>query len=160
MKLTPAAATRTSTSPGPGVGSGRSFRLRTSGPPAVVARMARMSAHPTPGAARRDARQGGPGRRPDHAGTRTATGASSVHRRALACMVMHMSFSVAVAGASGYAGGEVLRLLLGHPEARIGTLTAHRSAGTPLGEHHPHLLPLADRVLEPTTAETLAGHDV
>jgi N-acetyl-gamma-glutamyl-phosphate reductase len=75
-------------------------------------------------------------------------------------MVMHMSFSVAVAGASGYAGGEVLRLLLGHPEARIGTLTAHGSAGTLLGEHHPHLLALADRVLEPTTAETLAGHDV
>ncbi len=75
-------------------------------------------------------------------------------------MVMHMSFSVAVAGASGYAGGEVLRLLLGHPEAKIGTLTAHGSAGTTLGEHHPHLAELADRVLEPTTAETLAGHDV
>jgi N-acetyl-gamma-glutamyl-phosphate reductase len=75
-------------------------------------------------------------------------------------MFMHMSFSVAVAGASGYAGGEALRLLLGHPEARIGTLTAHASAGTTLGEHHPHLVALADRVLAPTTAETLAGHDV
>ena len=75
-------------------------------------------------------------------------------------MVMHMSFTVAVAGASGYAGGEALRLLLGHPEARIGTLTANASAGTTLGEHHPHLVALADRVLEPTTAETLAGHDV
>ena len=75
-------------------------------------------------------------------------------------MFMHMSFSVAVAGASGYAGGEVLRLLLGHPEARIGTLTAHGSAGTVLGEHHPHLVALADRVLQSTSAETLAGHDV
>ncbi len=75
-------------------------------------------------------------------------------------MFMHMSFSVAVAGASGYAGGEALRLLLGHPEARIGALTAHGSAGTPLGEHHPHLVALADRVLQPTTAEVLAGHDV
>ena len=75
-------------------------------------------------------------------------------------MFMHMSFSVAVAGASGYAGGEALRLLLGHPEARIGTLTAHSSAGTTLGEHHPHLVALADRVLQPTSAETLAGHDV
>lgn len=73
---------------------------------------------------------------------------------------MHMSFTVAVAGASGYAGGEALRLLLGHPEARIGTLTAHASAGTTLGEHHPHLVELADRVLEPTTAQTLGGHDV
>ncbi|RYV49452.1 N-acetyl-gamma-glutamyl-phosphate reductase [Pengzhenrongella frigida] len=71
-----------------------------------------------------------------------------------------MSFSVAVAGASGYAGGEALRLLLGHPEARIGTLTAHANAGSALGEHHPHLRALADRVLQPTSAETLAGHDV
>lgn len=73
--------------------------------------------------------------------------------------------SVAVAGASGYAGGEILRLLLGHPayaEGRltIGALTAAASAGTPLAEHHPHLLPLAGRVLEATDAETLAGHDV
>lgn len=71
-----------------------------------------------------------------------------------------MSFDVAVAGASGYAGGEVLRLLLAHPEARIGAVTAASSAGTSLGRHQPHLTPLADRVLEPTTAETLAGHHV
>src|SRR5690606_30744817 len=68
--------------------------------------------------------------------------------------------SVAVAGASGYAGGEVLRLLLGHPEVEIGALTGGSNAGTPLGQLQPHLVPLADRVLEPTTAETLAGHDV
>jgi N-acetyl-gamma-glutamyl-phosphate reductase len=68
--------------------------------------------------------------------------------------------SVAVAGASGYAGGEVVRLLLGHPRVRIGALTAGSSAGTPLGDHQPHLLPLADRVLLPTTPEALAGHDV
>lgn len=75
-------------------------------------------------------------------------------------MFMHMTFTVAVAGASGYAGGEILRLLLDHPEARIGTLTAHSSAGTPLGAHHPHLRDLADRVLQPTSAQALAGHDV
>ncbi|KGI68247.1 N-acetyl-gamma-glutamyl-phosphate reductase [Mycolicibacterium rufum] len=73
--------------------------------------------------------------------------------------------SVAVAGASGYAGGEILRLLLGHPaftdgRLSIGALTAAASAGTALGEHHPHLLPLADRVLGPTEVEALAGHDV
>jgi N-acetyl-gamma-glutamyl-phosphate reductase len=67
---------------------------------------------------------------------------------------------VAVAGASGYAGGELLRLLLAHPEAEIGTLTAGGSAGTRLGAHQPHLLPLADRVLQETTVATLAGHDV
>ncbi|MHA6623099.1 N-acetyl-gamma-glutamyl-phosphate reductase [Pseudonocardia sp. DLS-67] len=67
---------------------------------------------------------------------------------------------VAVAGASGYAGGELLRLLLAHPDVEIGTLTAGGSAGTRLGAHQPHLLPLADRVLEDTTPATLAGHDV
>ncbi|MBC7633209.1 N-acetyl-gamma-glutamyl-phosphate reductase [Aeromicrobium sp.] len=70
------------------------------------------------------------------------------------------TITVAVAGASGYAGGEVLRLLLAHPAIEIGALTAASSAGTPLGGHHPHLVPLADRVLQPTTAEVLAGHDV
>lgn len=74
---------------------------------------------------------------------------------------MHMSsYSVAVAGASGYAGGEVLRLILGHPGLRIGALTAGANAGERLGLLQPHLLPLADRVLEPTTPEVLAGHDV
>lgn len=76
-----------------------------------------------------------------------------------------MAFTVAVAGASGYAGGEFLRLLLGHPqyvsgELEIGTLAAGSNAGQTLAEHHPNLLPLADRVLAETTAETLSGHDV
>jgi N-acetyl-gamma-glutamyl-phosphate reductase len=67
--------------------------------------------------------------------------------------------TVAVAGASGYAGGEVLRLLLGHPDVEVGALTAHGNAGSTLAEHQPHLLPLADRVLEPTTAQALKGSD-
>ncbi|MEU6808733.1 N-acetyl-gamma-glutamyl-phosphate reductase [Streptomyces sp. NPDC046831] len=71
-----------------------------------------------------------------------------------------MTVRVAVAGASGYAGGEVLRLLLAHPEAEIGTLTGNSNAGQRLGALQPHLLPLADRVLERTTPEALAGHDV
>ncbi len=73
---------------------------------------------------------------------------------------MRMSVTVAVAGASGYAGGELLRLLLGHPEVRIGALTAGSNAGQPLGALQPHLLPLAERILEETTAEVLDGHDV
>jgi N-acetyl-gamma-glutamyl-phosphate reductase len=73
--------------------------------------------------------------------------------------------SVAVAGASGYAGGEILRLLLGHPgyqdgSVTIGALTAATNAGTTLAEHHPHLLPLGQRVLDPTDPAVLAGHDV
>ncbi|MFE5487140.1 N-acetyl-gamma-glutamyl-phosphate reductase [Streptomyces sp. NPDC056527] len=71
-----------------------------------------------------------------------------------------MTVRAAVAGASGYAGGELLRLLLTHPEVEIGTLTGHSNAGQKLGALQPHLLPLADRVLAPTTAEELAGHDV
>ncbi|WP_255952891.1 N-acetyl-gamma-glutamyl-phosphate reductase [Streptomyces odontomachi] len=71
-----------------------------------------------------------------------------------------MTVRVAVAGASGYAGGEALRLLLGHPEVEIGALTGNSNAGQRLGALQPHLLPLADRVLEPTTPEALAGHDV
>jgi N-acetyl-gamma-glutamyl-phosphate reductase len=71
-----------------------------------------------------------------------------------------MSLQVAIAGASGYAGGELLRLLSAHPEVEIGALTAGGSAGTTLGRHHPHLLPLAGRILLETSAETLSGHDV
>src|SRR5262245_65423033 len=76
-------------------------------------------------------------------------------------MIMHMSrVRIAVAGASGYAGGELLRLLLGHPLGEIGALTAGGNAGARLGSLQPHLTPLADRVLDETSAETLAGHDV
>jgi len=78
---------------------------------------------------------------------------------AWSCILIHV-VRIAVAGASGYAGGELLRLLLGHPEVEIGTLTAGGSAGTRLGAHQSHLLPLADRVLAETTPDTLAGHDV
>ena len=74
---------------------------------------------------------------------------------------MHMSpITVAVAGASGYAGGEVLRLLLGHPEVQIGAVTGSSNAGQSLGALQPHLVPLADRVLDDTTVEVLSGHDV
>jgi N-acetyl-gamma-glutamyl-phosphate reductase len=65
-----------------------------------------------------------------------------------------------VAGASGYAGGEILRLLLAHPRFEVGAVTAASSAGERLGRVHPHLIPLADRVLEVTTPETLSGHEV
>ncbi|MGN6723579.1 MAG: N-acetyl-gamma-glutamyl-phosphate reductase [Marmoricola sp.] len=70
-----------------------------------------------------------------------------------------MTFRVAVAGASGYAGGEILRLLLNHPQVEIGAVTAGGNAGQKLGTLQPHLIPLADRVLEETTVETLQGHD-
>ncbi len=71
-----------------------------------------------------------------------------------------MSFTVAVAGASGYAGGEVLRLLTAHPDLEVRTVTAHSSAGDPLIRHQPHLRSLAHLTLQPTDVEHLAGHDV
>jgi N-acetyl-gamma-glutamyl-phosphate reductase len=69
-------------------------------------------------------------------------------------------WSAAVAGATGYAGGELLRLLLAHPQISIGAVTAAQSAGTRLGEHHPHLQTLADRTVQPTDPEHLDGHDI
>ncbi|MPV51168.1 MULTISPECIES: N-acetyl-gamma-glutamyl-phosphate reductase [unclassified Pseudactinotalea] len=71
-----------------------------------------------------------------------------------------MTVNVAVAGASGYAGGEILRLLTAHPQVRLGALTAHSNAGEPVRATQPHLLGLADRTFTATTAEHLAGHDV
>ncbi|MFE1956547.1 N-acetyl-gamma-glutamyl-phosphate reductase [Streptomyces sp. NPDC059479] len=71
-----------------------------------------------------------------------------------------MTVRAAVAGASGYAGGELLRLLLSHPGVEIGALTGNSNAGQRLGGLQPHLVPLAERVLEATDAEVLAGHDV
>ena len=71
-----------------------------------------------------------------------------------------MPYSVAVAGASGYAGGEVLRLLAAHPEFDVTTVTAFSNAGQPLSSVQPHLRSLAELPLVATTAENLAGHDV
>jgi N-acetyl-gamma-glutamyl-phosphate reductase len=75
-------------------------------------------------------------------------------------IVMRVTVRAAVAGATGYAGGELLRLLLVHPEVEIGAVTASTNAGTLLGEHHPHLIPLLDRLAGETSAEVLADHDV
>ncbi|WP_017202416.1 N-acetyl-gamma-glutamyl-phosphate reductase [Microbacterium algeriense] len=71
-----------------------------------------------------------------------------------------MTYSVAVSGASGYAGGEILRLLADHPDIEIRTVTAHSNAGQPLIDHQPHLRSLAHLTLQDTTPEILAGHDI
>ena len=71
-----------------------------------------------------------------------------------------MAFSVAVVGASGYAGGELLRLLADHPELDVTTVTAHSNAGQRLVDVQPHLRSLAHLTLADTTPEVLAGHDV
>ena len=71
-----------------------------------------------------------------------------------------MGMTAAVAGASGYAGGELLRLLLGHPDLSIGALCAGSSAGLPVTDLHPHLPQLGDRVFAETSAAALSEADV
>ncbi|MCR2794430.1 N-acetyl-gamma-glutamyl-phosphate reductase [Microbacterium sp. zg.Y625] len=71
-----------------------------------------------------------------------------------------MTYSVAVSGASGYAGGEILRLLAAHPDIEIRTVTAHSNAGQPLIDHQPHLRSLAHLQLQDTTPDVLSGHDI
>jgi len=71
-----------------------------------------------------------------------------------------MSLSVAVAGASGYAGGELLRLLSQHPDLEITTVTAFQNAGQPLVAVQPHLRSLSHLTLQETTSEVLSGADV
>ena len=71
-----------------------------------------------------------------------------------------MGMTAAVAGASGYAGGELLRLLLSHPDFELGPLAAGTAAGQPVTDLHPQLPSLVDRVFVPTEAATLAEADV
>jgi len=71
-----------------------------------------------------------------------------------------MGMTAAVAGASGYAGGELLRLLLQHPDLELGPMCAGASAGQPVTDLHPHLPQLSDRVFAETTAAALARADI
>ncbi|GGM02834.1 N-acetyl-gamma-glutamyl-phosphate reductase [Micromonospora yangpuensis] len=70
-----------------------------------------------------------------------------------------MGIRVAVAGASGYAGGELLRLIAGHPEFDLVAATAHRQAGQPVSAVHPQLAGL-DLVFAGTDPTTLADADL
>ena len=70
-------------------------------------------------------------------------------------------YSVAVAGASGYAGSEMIRLLAAHPAFQVCTVTGHGSAGRLLGEFSPNLPEsLASMQIQDTDPEILAGHDL
>jgi N-acetyl-gamma-glutamyl-phosphate reductase len=70
-----------------------------------------------------------------------------------------MGIRVAVAGASGYAGGELLRLIAGHPELDLVAATAHSQAGTPLAAVHPQLVGLGV-TLGATDAVSLGDADL
>jgi len=72
-----------------------------------------------------------------------------------------MSIRVTVIGAAGYAGGELLRLLLQHPEVGDVVATSRSQAGVPVGEVHPALAPLTDvRFSGASPAEASRGADV
>jgi N-acetyl-gamma-glutamyl-phosphate reductase len=73
---------------------------------------------------------------------------------------MRVGRTAAVAGASGYAGGELLRLLLAHPELTVGPVAAGAAAGRPVTEVHPQLPQLAGTVFAATDAATLAEADL
>lgn len=68
--------------------------------------------------------------------------------------------TAAVAGASGYAGGELLRLLGSHPDMAVGPLAAGGRAGEPVGAVHPNLAEFADLPLVETSAAVLASADI
>jgi N-acetyl-gamma-glutamyl-phosphate reductase len=74
-----------------------------------------------------------------------------------------MGARVAVAGASGYAGGELLRLLASHPDLEIGPLAANNSAGTPVTAAHPQVTGhpgLDGAVFSATEPDLLADADL
>src|ERR1044071_3541310 len=71
-----------------------------------------------------------------------------------------MGARVAVAGASGYAGGELLRLLAAHPDIEVAAVTGHDAAGAKLGDIHPQLRSLAHLTVEPTAPDTLGDADL
>ncbi len=71
-----------------------------------------------------------------------------------------MTFSVAVAGASGNVGGELLRLIAEHPKLELKTVTASSMVGEKVSSLHPHVSKYADVIFKENTAEVLAGHDI
>jgi N-acetyl-gamma-glutamyl-phosphate reductase len=74
--------------------------------------------------------------------------------------MFRMGTSVAVAGASGYAGGELLRLLAAHPDFEVVAATAHAQAGQPVTDLHPQLVSYSGLSFAATTAGVLAGADL
>jgi N-acetyl-gamma-glutamyl-phosphate reductase len=84
-----------------------------------------------------------------------------MHDGVWSCIVSTgQTWTVGVTGATGYAGGEVCRLLAGHPNLRLAGVHANASAGRRLGELQPHLTPYAGLEVQPSDAASLAGYDV
>jgi N-acetyl-gamma-glutamyl-phosphate reductase len=71
-----------------------------------------------------------------------------------------MKLRAAIAGASGYVGGELARLLANHPTIELVTVTGNSSVGETLGSLNPELNKYSDLVFIENTKENLAGHDI
>ena len=71
-----------------------------------------------------------------------------------------MAFSVAIAGASGNVGGELLRLVAEHPQLELKTVTASSMVGQKVSALHPSVAKYSDVVFTENNAENLAGHDI
>jgi N-acetyl-gamma-glutamyl-phosphate reductase len=67
------------------------------------------------------------------------------------------SVRVAVAGASGYIGAELIRLLLRHPRVELTGVTSERLAGGRLDRGYPHLRGLTELTFHDLDPEWLAG---
>jgi len=65
-------------------------------------------------------------------------------RRINICELKKRSMDIAIVGASGYTGGDLIRLLLTHPHARVVCATSRKLAGKPIESVHPHLKGLID----------------
>jgi N-acetyl-gamma-glutamyl-phosphate reductase len=71
-----------------------------------------------------------------------------------------MTYKVAIAGASGNVGGELLRLIANHPELELTTVTASSMVGQKVSSLHPQVTKFADLEFVENNAANLAGHDV
>ena len=71
-----------------------------------------------------------------------------------------MSLRIAIAGASGYAGGEMARLVADHPHFELGVLCAHSNEGRAVRDVHPNLRGAGDSTFQATDVSVLAQHDV
>ncbi|MCS6841572.1 MAG: N-acetyl-gamma-glutamyl-phosphate reductase [Roseiflexus sp.] len=72
-----------------------------------------------------------------------------------------MSVCVSIVGGSGYVGGELLRLLLFHPQVTVAQATSERLAGKPITSAHPNLRGVpAARELQFTSQDRLAPCDL
>lgn len=71
-----------------------------------------------------------------------------------------MAYTVGIAGASGYSGGELIRLLANHPNFTLKELQAGTKAGQKVADFHPHLVHLDLGKFAVTDASKLAGCDL